>query len=103
MSEENTEKGAPRTLEHVSPPWSVLIAACKDCEAYSKSLLRELKMQIKAHDASPRGVRIVKTSCQKVCPKNGLTISVQNGADSQTIVLRDALDATLCAEMITRR
>jgi hypothetical protein len=103
MSDENAVESTPHTLEHISPPWSVLVAACKDCEAYSKSLLRELKQQFKAHDLSPRGVRIVKTSCQKICPKNGLTVSVLDGANSQTVVLHNAEDAACCAEMIAHR
>jgi len=89
MSEETQH----HALEHVIPPWTTLVAVCKQCDGYSKSLFCELKSELRSRYATTsRGVRLVKTSCLNVCPKDGVTATVQGLNAAHTVILRTKND-----------
>jgi hypothetical protein len=63
----------------VSPSWDALILVCKDCRRRkdgpkhkARELAKDIKHQVKS--AVPR-VRVVLTTCLKLCPKNATSVA----------------------------
>ena len=62
------------SLTPVRTKWQTLVAICKECEGKPKRLRGNLKDALR--DAQRKDVRVVMTSCQGVCPKHAVTVSI---------------------------
>lgn len=77
----------------VTPPWTRMIAVCTNCEDGDHRLADHLKSYAKEHDV--KGLRVVRSSCLKVCPEKGVTCVVtdKQGYDAYVVPAKIAPEA----------
>jgi hypothetical protein len=83
------------SLTPAHTPWQTLIAICKTCEAKPKRLRRDLKAAL--HGAQRKDVRVVMTSCQGMCPKHAVTVSIAGANGLRTFISSGDADEVLHA------
>ena len=96
--DERTAGRAPKT---VRPRWSGAVLVCGKCAKRhddGKALRRALKASLRKTAGKDRKVRIIKTACVGLCPKQAIVVaSAATLVDGELLLLRDERDVTAVA------